>query len=63
MPLAQCMTRECMPPCYSLGITALGPLGESAYISPYLDPVRSSPTDISRSKPPGCTLSGLHADL
>ncbi|KAF4182354.1 hypothetical protein CNMCM7927_000040 [Aspergillus lentulus] len=41
MPLAQCMTRECMPPCYSLGITALGPLGESAYISPYLDPVRS----------------------
>ncbi|KAF4221557.1 hypothetical protein CNMCM5878_008805 [Aspergillus fumigatiaffinis] len=41
MPLAQCMTRECMPPCYFLGITALGPLGESAYISPYLDPVRS----------------------
>ncbi|KAF7177459.1 hypothetical protein CNMCM7691_005712 [Aspergillus felis] len=31
-----------MPPCYSLGITALGPLGESAYISPYLDPVRST---------------------
>ncbi|GIC87529.1 uncharacterized protein Aud_003913 [Aspergillus udagawae] len=41
MPLAQCMSRECMPPCYSLGITALGPLGESAYTSPYLDPVRS----------------------
>jgi hypothetical protein len=41
MPLAQCMSRECMPPCYFLGITPLGPLGESAYISHYLDPVRS----------------------
>jgi hypothetical protein len=41
IPLAQCMTRECMPPCYSLGITALGLLGESSYISPYLDPLRS----------------------
>ncbi|KAF7596064.1 hypothetical protein BBP40_003326 [Aspergillus hancockii] len=41
MPLAACLSQRCMPPCYSLGITALTPLMVSTIVSPYLDRARS----------------------
>lgn len=41
MPLAVCLSQECMPPCYTLGITALAALAESTAVSPYLDRARS----------------------
>jgi len=41
MPLAVCLSQRCMPPCYTLGITALAPLTESTVVSPYLDRARS----------------------
>ncbi|KAE8423277.1 hypothetical protein BDV36DRAFT_307704 [Aspergillus pseudocaelatus] len=40
MQITTCLSERCMPPCYSLGIDALIPLGDSGDVSPYLERAR-----------------------
>ncbi|KAL4890011.1 hypothetical protein BDV59DRAFT_204816 [Aspergillus ambiguus] len=42
IPVADCLSQKCMPPCYALGIAALIPLSHATDVSSYFDRAQST---------------------